>query len=213
MDHVRCAVCGAPAAVKAWDRKVCSQNCRSRMQYRRNRGLPISDREFASRPAPLGPTRECAWCHQLRPARRNAMYCCSPKCVSSLRHRLAALLPYDRTDIWYRECVRCGGDLVVWSGTRDAKTCRACPAPSHGRCRVPESTRRRVLDRDGWRCHLCGCALRRQRWSFHPKDATIDHLVPVADGGNNEDENLAACCYACNVRRGVTGAAQLRLVG
>ena len=47
--------------------------------------------------------------------------------------------------------------------------------------------RQRILNRDGRVCFYCGL------------DAdTIDHLVPIAKGGTDHDENLVSCCRRCN---------------
>ncbi len=32
--------------------------------------------------------------------------------------------------------------------------------------------------------------------------ATLDHLVPIAQGGNNDPENLVLCCRLCNIVKG-----------
>ncbi len=48
-----------------------------------------------------------------------------------------------------------------------------------------------ILKRDGFRCRYCGAT---------SMDALlhVDHVVPVADGGDDSPENLAASCAACN---------------
>ena len=49
--------------------------------------------------------------------------------------------------------------------------------------------RRRVLDRDGWRCQVCGL----------PGRLEVDHRVALADGGGEyEPANLQALCRACH---------------
>lgn len=50
-----------------------------------------------------------------------------------------------------------------------------------------EKTRTRVLERDGGVCGYCG------------RDATeVDHIVPRAAGGTDDDANLIAACKTCN---------------
>jgi 5-methylcytosine-specific restriction endonuclease McrA len=61
-----------------------------------------------------------------------------------------------------------------------------------------------VFDRDGWRCHLCGRKVK-------PTEASIDHLIPIADGGPHSYANVATAHLSCNIRRGRRGAVQLRL--
>jgi 5-methylcytosine-specific restriction endonuclease McrA len=55
---------------------------------------------------------------------------------------------------------------------------------------VPVS-RRGVLRRDGHTCAYCS----------RPAN-TIDHVQPRSKGGRDTWENLVACCFACNNRKG-----------
>lgn len=47
--------------------------------------------------------------------------------------------------------------------------------------------RKQILDRDGHQCAYCGA---------HAN--TVDHIVPLARGGSDDESNLVACCGACN---------------
>ncbi len=60
--------------------------------------------------------------------------------------------------------------------------------------------------RDNWTCHLCRHKVSRKTWS-------IDHLIPVSQGGSHTWANVALAHHRCNTLRGATGIAQLRLVG
>jgi hypothetical protein len=51
--------------------------------------------------------------------------------------------------------------------------------------------------RDSFTCLLCLADLR----SADPRDVTLDHIVPKADGGSNREGNLYTCCRACNCSR------------
>jgi 5-methylcytosine-specific restriction endonuclease McrA len=56
-------------------------------------------------------------------------------------------------------------------------------------------TRINVFTRDGFRCQYCG----------EKKDQTAlnyDHVVPRVRGGKTSWENIVACCYRCNERKG-----------
>jgi 5-methylcytosine-specific restriction endonuclease McrA len=48
-----------------------------------------------------------------------------------------------------------------------------------------------ILTRDNFRCQYCGAT---------PSEAhlRIDHVVPVAAGGGNEEANLITSCHDCN---------------
>lgn len=56
----------------------------------------------------------------------------------------------------------------------------AVPEPWH-------SIRKRILRRDGGKCRYCG----------RPADE-VDHVVPIARGGSDDDSNLVAACGKCN---------------
>jgi hypothetical protein len=49
---------------------------------------------------------------------------------------------------------------------------------------------------DGFRCVYCGKDLLADSDSLLM--ATVDHIVPLAAGGGNGQENRATCCCACN---------------
>lgn len=53
-------------------------------------------------------------------------------------------------------------------------------------------TRFRIFARDGFACKYCG------RKGSGESPLHIDHIVPVALGGGNEDENLVTACEDCN---------------
>lgn len=63
--------------------------------------------------------------------------------------------------------------------------------------RKPISTKTRfdVFKRDGFSCQYCG---------RHPPDVVleVDHVVPVAEGGQNDADNLVAACWDCNRGKG-----------
>jgi 5-methylcytosine-specific restriction endonuclease McrA len=62
------------------------------------------------------------------------------------------------------------------------------------------TTRRRIYARDGHSCVWCGKAVGCTRLGL-PSDATLDHLVPRAQGGGNRYWNLVTACRGCNSRR------------
>lgn len=75
-------------------------------------------------------------------------------------------------------------------------------------------TWRELGERDNWKCHICsGRVLKRAGRAKQPKGATVDHLIPVADGGTHTWDNVALAHRSCNTSRGAGGTAQLRLTG
>jgi len=70
-----------------------------------------------------------------------------------------------------------------------------------------------IAHRDGYRCHLCRKLVDMKLSGRDPMGPTADHLLPVSDGGGDDPQNIALAHRSCNVRRGVRGSVQLRLVG
>jgi len=70
-----------------------------------------------------------------------------------------------------------------------------------------------VFRRDGWRCHLCSRRVVRRARVPHPLAPVIDHLVPLACGGDDVLNNVATAHFLCNSRRREVGPAQLLLFG
>ncbi|HXN53250.1 MAG TPA: HNH endonuclease [Candidatus Acidoferrum sp.] len=52
----------------------------------------------------------------------------------------------------------------------------------------------KVFERDAYKCRYC----RKQLTRF---TATLDHVTPVAEGGDNSFENLLTACLDCNSRK------------
>lgn len=57
-------------------------------------------------------------------------------------------------------------------------------------------------DRDGWRCGICGGRIDRSKQHPDPLSMSVDHIVPVALFGTNENENLQAAHLRCNLAKG-----------
>ena len=64
---------------------------------------------------------------------------------------------------------------------------------------IKKSTRFTVFARDGFTCRYCG------RKSDEVK-LVIDHIIPVAKDGTNDEANLCTSCEDCNSGKGVKSA-------
>ena len=58
-----------------------------------------------------------------------------------------------------------------------------------------KENRYKVFERDGYKCHYCDKQLTRF-------SATLDHIQPVSEGGDNSFDNLVTACLHCNSKRG-----------
>jgi hypothetical protein len=54
--------------------------------------------------------------------------------------------------------------------------------------------RLKIFERDNYHCTYCGKQLTRFT-------ATLDHITPVSEGGDNSAENLKTACLQCNSRK------------
>lgn len=64
--------------------------------------------------------------------------------------------------------------------------------------------RSEIIIRDNWTCQCCGIKVHDRStgdWNTHDK-AHIDHIIPVAKGGNYEPDNLQTLCRTCNLKKG-----------
>jgi 5-methylcytosine-specific restriction endonuclease McrA len=65
---------------------------------------------------------------------------------------------------------------------------------------VPFS-RANIYARDHHACQYCGLG-------YSTAELTFDHVVPVAQGGRKDWENIVTCCISCNRRKGGRTPAQ-----
>lgn len=56
-------------------------------------------------------------------------------------------------------------------------------------------SRENVYLRDNYTCQYCGTR-------FHPKDLTLDHVVPASKLGRKDWTNMVTACQKCNHRKG-----------
>lgn len=60
-----------------------------------------------------------------------------------------------------------------------------------------------VYERDQWRCGICGESVRRTARRKHdPEMASLDHIIPIAHGGDHTYANVRCAHYRCNLSRG-----------
>lgn len=74
------------------------------------------------------------------------------------------------------------------------------PPASVGRKSISGPKRRRIFDRDGNTCQVCFTAGGSEFADAPSRRATltIGHIIPVARGGSDEDDNLRTECQRCN---------------
>lgn len=65
-----------------------------------------------------------------------------------------------------------------------------------------------IFERDRYRCHLCKQKCRIDVVVPHPLAPTLDHLIPLAEGGEHTRANSATACFLCNSVKGNRGGGE-----
>lgn len=116
-----------------------------------------------------------------------------------------------------RPCRNCGKAFAPAYGEKNRIFCSRRCGVVH-RVRVKQASRRAKelgllcesgldpfdqFERDGWRCYICGEPTpRRLRGTRHPRAPELDHVIPLASGGDHAAGNVACACRACNFKKG-----------
>jgi 5-methylcytosine-specific restriction endonuclease McrA len=59
---------------------------------------------------------------------------------------------------------------------------------------IPTEVRKYVFQRNQYQCQSCGK-------TYKETQLTIDHIIPLAQGGSNDISNLHTLCSTCNQRK------------
>lgn len=114
-----------------------------------------------------------------------------------------------------RFCSRlCAHDGVEYATPSDAR--RARKHRRRARERAGEAERFsgvEIFQRDGWRCGICHRHVDRRLRHPHQMSASIDHIVPISEGGHHVRRNVQCAHLKCNVAKGTKAAGQLLLFG
>jgi 5-methylcytosine-specific restriction endonuclease McrA len=71
-----------------------------------------------------------------------------------------------------------------------------------------------ILERDRWRCGICGKRIGKSFRYPHPRSKSIDHVIPLSEGGDDTAANKRAAHLDCNRRRmNRGGGEQLAMIG
>lgn len=147
---------------------------------------------------------------------------CSDRCKRAFR-AAAARSSYYATRSPDKVCKHCGKWFTVTSGGY-WRTCSPECALELQRIRYRRKSYARrthitgsysmaeVAARAAGRCHICHQKVDLTLSGRDPYGPTVDHLIPLSEGGADELTNVALAHRQCNVRRGVRGEVQLVLI-
>lgn len=225
-DPITCAWCGQEFTPERSARLYCSTGCSNRATAKKRRG---------GRPRRIRVRyyfRLCRVCGALTEARSGPRFYCSEDCIKQYNHdqHVASYVPEPPRRY---VCQVCGESFEAQGRGNGGR--KYCSAECHHASPAFKSQRRRqrrlrrarmqvvlvvpyhdedIFERDGWRCHICHRKVRRDKAGagYHPLQPTIDHIIPLADGGADAPVNVATAHNICNSVKGASGPGQLRLL-
>lgn len=201
-----CKECGGPIdqPLVGAPRVFCSDKCKLRFSSR------VLRRSLGS--VAVQRTAVCPSCGDtFTTTRSNRIYCYEkPWCGQIAYQRRSRSgepvkqVPHDVT------CAGCG---KVFVGIHPkAKWCSRSCSSTHwsrakSRTRVSVAGRENYSDRDifirdNWTCHLCGDPIDPTLGRNDPLGATVDHVLALANGGTDDQSNVAAAHRVCNLIKG-----------
>ncbi|WP_308424770.1 HNH endonuclease [Longimycelium tulufanense] len=204
----RCTPEGGGVCVGKKPDTPCS--CCGRLLYSTNGSLPAGQRMCRlcrrQRRESFGvrkwrPPRVCEWCGTLYFPSKQTVRTCSPSCGRKLS--LASAPPPAPEAIEARHAQQ----RERWQQANRRR--RALKR----RVGSEPYTLAEIVVRDNSRCGLCGRKVRLSYKAPHPLSPTIDHVVPLAAGGDDTRANVQLAHFGCNSRKGTGGSQQLALIG
>jgi len=217
-----CEICGAEYRATYSKQRTCGRACgvrlKSRLNPPRGRKPRPPERARYRPPRPRKPPRflECRWCGRNFSGRAGRKYC-SMLCARAMHPHAKSTC-----EITIGNCSECGSLFVRRAeqvgafcsercGRRARKRQRKHTMRAHGQARGKRITIQSLGHRDGWRCHLCGKPVSQRRGNKQ-RDPSIDHLLPVSQGGRHSWDNVALAHRRCNTLRGADLTVQLLLI-
>jgi hypothetical protein len=201
---VHCGVIG-PVAAKGDHIGYCSVCA----QYRRSHGIDRPAALIARNAAKAQGLRFCTSCERtlaLTEFHRSTHYglqgACK-KCQVEHGRRFAQANP-ESVRAWGRRYTASGKSITKWH-RREALKKGAF---------VADVDRTVIFERDGWKCGLCHKRVDKRIAHPHPKSPSLDHIIPLSDGGTHEPANVQLAHLGCNSAKSNRGGGeQLLLLG
>jgi hypothetical protein len=203
--------CGRMLATSKWSLPAGERTCR---ECRRASPRPYGNRPQQIRPAGDTPCPICGTLFLPRISGSGGMTrTCSRTCGQTLRH-----LPDNPDPELIRELLRIRADpAMAYASHRAKDRLRCARRRSHTAVALVEIVDPDVVfERDGWRCHICRKRINRKLTGQDAMGPTIDHLVPISEGGEHSYANVRTAHRRCNSRKcagHVPGGEQLALLG
>lgn len=164
---------------------------------------------------PRNPRKWCSEACRISYIRRNRPDYVERNRAQAIERHLRTFVP-KTTDLM---CVVCGSTFTATRSNKMycSKPCRYRAAYWGRRGRQAGVEREpytlaEIAKRDGWRCSICGDPVDSALFYPDPMAPSIDHVVPLALGGDDTTANVALAHLRCNWLKGdriTTGQLQL----
>lgn len=222
---MNCITCGGPLSGR--QRKHCSPVCASRSfnvarqtdgrlrEYRRRPEVKTRNRDrlrVAAAERRYMEAFTCARCGGPGERRRGepGRYC-SRACASPSRRKRAMRRLSDAAGgtsggqrVWVQgPCTRCGTHFLSPGGRYCSKVCRSRDRSDRRRAagrdaKISRVRRYAIYARDNWTCYLCGYPVDRTAVVPAIEAPVLDHVIPLASGGEHSEANLRTAHWLCN---------------
>jgi hypothetical protein len=209
-----CKYCGKVFHPKSKERQYCCKSCsvkdrRKDKPIKQAKQKPvciICGNEFEGNPCAKYCSDEC----RKERAKRRAFETCKTKHEAKIKPR---------------ECKECGRMFTPGYGAKKRLFCSETCSKRHA-SRIGKATRRarkrgnvyefinpfEIFKRDQWTCQLCGAKTpRKLRGTLEDRAPELDHIIPLAKGGEHSRKNVQCTCRKCNQQKGDSILGQLRL--
>lgn len=139
---------------------------------------------------------------------------CSDECRKKYNKQIARQSKKTVCDKDTFRCYQCGKEYKPEYGDRKRRFCSDWHARIFAKRQSKRKTRARkwkseyiferfadweIFERDGWRCMICGLPVRRDvDPSTHNQGPTIDHIIPLSQGGSHIRRNVQCAHRICN---------------
>jgi 5-methylcytosine-specific restriction endonuclease McrA len=196
------------AYMRAWTERHPGYFTERAAERRRAAGTPTRVEWLAAKAALR--ERHCRTCGK-RIAERAIRYCRQPCMPPSATLAITRELICDRRGCGARFTTRIAKARYCTPLCRRRATRKPKELRSRSRFRQPSgpirTARLRMFERDGWICWLCREAVDPAlRWP-DGRSASLDHVVPLSQGGVDDESNLRLAHLDCNAARGVAAVA------
>lgn len=198
--YTHCVGCGLAFNTET-PRRFCTQNCAGK----HNRAKQIGAHPMV-----------CLACGNEFTAQDKRKRTCSTAC-----HQWRLKHP-DQMRVLARECRICETPFVARNGNQYC-CCKECNRTARVNKRraletgqfVEEVSRIAIAVRDKWTCQLCGKRVNKRLKYPHPLSQSLDHVVPIALGGEHSRANAQLAHLVCNIRKGsrLNEPQQLAMIG